>query len=227
MKGLEYLRRKRAESFGEELSLSKHGALLSACWLRTARWAKGGWRGRWLGKAQVSHDQFGSRQEDSSSWISLQEVTARSNSSGGRDRVSVACGRLGPAEPELRMWHLSLRVRSTHCKDMSHSCRQRTGRCHAGRAREGAAGKGPAGGCAGWTGAAEAAGKGAELRGASGKSPDKDRSMLERRKRHVYAFGSDDHQRKGLDVSLGPSAASHPRDIKLAGRRCRVRRCGG
>lgn len=65
--------------------------------------AKEGWRGRSLGKAQVSHDRFGSLQEDSSSWISLQEVTAPSNGSGGRDKVSVACGHLSPAKPELRM----------------------------------------------------------------------------------------------------------------------------
>ena len=65
---------------------------------------------------------------------------------------------------------------------------------------EGAAGKGPAGGCAGREGAARAAGKGAQLREASGKSPDKDRSMLERRKRYVYLFGSDDHLMKGLDI---------------------------
>lgn len=35
-------------------------------------------------------------------------------------------------------------------------------------------------------GAAGTAGKGDELREASGKSPDKDRSMLERRKKYVY-----------------------------------------
>lgn len=43
--------------------------------------------------------------------------------------------------------------------------------------------------------AAGTAGKGAELREASGKSPDKDRSILERRKKYVY-----DHQMKGVDV---------------------------
>lgn len=107
------------------------------------------------------------------------------------------------------------RVRSTHCKDTSH-----TGRCHTARGRGGW--KGAAGDCAGWEGAAGAAERGAELREASGKSPDKDRSMLERSRRHVYMLGSDKEQVKGLGVPLGPSAASHPADIEFAGRRCRV-----
>lgn len=101
------------------------------------------------------------------------------------------------------------------------------GRCHTARAREGVARKDPSAGCAGQKGAVGAAGKGAERREASRKSPDKDRSMLERRKRHVYMFGCDNLQMKGPDMSLGPSAVSHPRDIKVAGRKSRMRRCRG
>lgn len=51
---------------------------------------------------------------------------------------------------------------------------------------EGAAGKLPCRRLRGMEGAAGTAGKGDELREASGKSPDKDRSMLERRKKYVY-----------------------------------------
>lgn len=68
------------------------------------------------------------------------------------------------------------------------------------------------GSCAGGKEAARAGRKGAELREVSGKRPDKDRSMLERRERYLDTLGSDDHQVKGLDIGPGLSAAVCPRD---------------
>lgn len=38
----------------------------------------------------------------------------------------------------------------------------------------------------------------------------------------MYTFGSDNQQMEGLGVSLGPSTASHPTDIKFTGRRCQM-----
>lgn len=38
----------------------------------------------------------------------------------------------------------------------------------------------------------------------------------------MYTFGSDNQQMEGPGVSLGPSTASHPTDIKFAGRRCQM-----
>lgn len=38
----------------------------------------------------------------------------------------------------------------------------------------------------------------------------------------MYTFGSDNQQMEGLGVSLGPSTASHPADIKFTGRRCQM-----
>lgn len=98
------------------------------------------------------------------------------------------------------MWCLALWVRSTRCKDTSHCCRQGTGRNPAARARGRGGREGLCRSCAEWKGAAGAAGKGAELREASGKSPVKGRSMLERRRRYVHMFGSDNHHMKGLDT---------------------------
>lgn len=46
--------------------------------------------------------------------------------------------------------------------------------------------------------------------------------MLKWRRLHMYTFGSDNQQMESLGVSLGPSTASHPTDIKFAGRRCRM-----